>query len=85
MKKILGLRTDRGRELLRVEAGVRMIDVHTWLLKKGKQSSFVGDTGNVFAGQGGLAVSKESGLGPSKYTGSNYKAIVGLRYVDHAG
>lgn len=84
--KILGNRTDeQGRMVVRVEAGVTLIKVHEWLIKQGLELPFAAEIGDATVGSLTSSLSKDSGLGDPALSGTLYKSIVGVTYLDHDG
>jgi FAD/FMN-containing dehydrogenase len=84
--KILGNQTDeRGRMVVRVEAGMTLIKVHEWLIEKGLELPFAAEIGDATVGSLTGSLSKDSGLGDPALSGSLYKSIVGVTYLDHEG
>ncbi len=84
--KILGNKTDEwGRLLVQVEAGVTLIKVHEWLMDKGLELPFAAEIGDATVGSLTSSLSKDSGIGDPALSGTLYKSIVGVTYLDHEG
>lgn len=84
--KILGNDPDdQGRMVVRVEAGATLIQIHQWLIEKGLELPFAAEIGDATVGSLTSSLSKDSGLGDPALSGSLYKSIVGVTYLDHDG
>lgn len=86
MNQILALKEDSsGRQIAVVQGGVTLIQVHTWLADHEIELSFAAEIGDATVGSLTSSISKDSGVGDPALTGSLYKSIVGVTYVDHRG
>lgn len=84
--KIVGNSTDAwGRTVVTVEAGATLIKVHEWLMERGLELPFAAEIGDATVGSLTSSLSKDSGLGPPELSGTLYKAIVGVTYMNHEG
>ncbi len=86
MNKIVGmLKDERGRQTVAVEAGVTLIELHRWLAAREMELPFAAEIGDATIGSLASSISKDSGVGDPALSGTLYKSIVGVTYVDHRG
>lgn len=86
MDKILSLNKDgRGAQTVSVEGGVTLINVHNYLADQKLELPFAAEIGDATVGSLTSSISKDSGVGDPALTGSLYKSIVGVTYVNHMG
>jgi FAD/FMN-containing dehydrogenase len=86
LKSVVGMiKDDRGRQTVKVEAGVTLLELHEWLAQRGFELPYAAEIGDATVGSLTSSISKDSGVGEQALTGSLYKAITGVTYVDHLG
>jgi hypothetical protein len=54
-------------------------------LSCGVQLAYASFIGDATVGSLAVSVSKDSGIGPPELSGTVYKSVVGVTYVDHNG
>lgn len=86
MDKILSLNKNaQGPQTVSVEGGVTLINVHNYLAEQELELPFAAEIGDATVGSLTSSISKDSGVGDPALTGSLYKSIVGMTYVNHMG
>ncbi|KAM3572143.1 hypothetical protein VYU27_005849 [Nannochloropsis oceanica] len=85
LRAIISVGNDEEGQTVTAQAGTSLLELHTWLGKKGLEMLVAPEIGDATIGSVVGSVTKDAGPGPSSETGSLYKAIVGVKYVDHTG
>jgi len=86
MDKILSLNQNaQGPQTVSAEGGVTLIKVHNYLADQDLELPFAAEIGDATVGSLTSSISKDSGVGDQALTGSLYKSIVGVTYVNHMG
>eukprot|EP00624_Nannochloropsis_granulata_P002706 evm.model.NODE_235_length_25475_cov_36.991245.8 len=86
MDKILRLnKNSQGSQTVSVQGGVTLINVHNYLVGQDLELPFAAEIGDATVGSLTSSISKDSGVGDPAVTGSLYKSIVGVTYVNHMG
>lgn len=86
MDKILSLnKNGQGPQTVSVEGGATLINVHNYLAEQELELPFAAEIGDATVGSLTSSISKDSGVGDPALTGSLYKSIVGVTYVNHMG
>lgn len=86
MDKVLSLdKSSHGSQTVSVQGGVTLINVHNYLADQDLELPFAAEIGDATVGSLTSSISKDSGVGDPAVTGSLYKSIVGVTYVNHMG
>jgi UDP-N-acetylenolpyruvoylglucosamine reductase len=85
LNQIIAVGNDDEGQTVTAQAGTTLLELHNWLGKKGLEMLVAPEIGDASVGSIVGSVTKDAGPGPSSETGSLYKAIVGVKYVDHMG
>ena len=83
LDEVLGLETDgRGRQVVRVQAGVRLKKLNMWLQARGVEIPFQAEIGEATVGSVAVGDTKDSSLDAPGYFSAH---VVALTYVDDKG
>jgi FAD/FMN-containing dehydrogenase len=85
LKGVLGLSADAEGQVVTVQAGITLLELHTWLGERQLEMAVAPEIGDATVGSLVGSVSKDGGVGDPTETGTLYKAITGVKYVDHNG